>query len=107
VLPRECPGRELVEAARQGGDLASVLAENLGVDPQMAEQILKDESGAALAVACKGASLDRATFSTLALLVKPGRDRAHIFAVLDAFDNVPMSEATRLLRGWREGQAAA
>jgi hypothetical protein len=107
VLPRECPGQRLVEVARQGGDLASVLADNLGVDAAMATQILEDESGAALAVACKGASLDRATFSTLALLVKPDRDRAHVFAVLDAFDNVPMSEATRVLRGWRDGQVAA
>ena len=67
----------------------------------MAEQILEDETGAALAVACKGANMDRAAFSALALLTRPGRDRAHAFAVLDAFDNVPTSEATRVLRGWR------
>ena len=46
-------------------------------------------------MACKGANLDRAAFSALALLTRPGRDRAHAFAVLDAFDTVPMSEATR------------
>jgi hypothetical protein len=40
-------------------------------------------------------------------LVRPGRDRAHAFAVLDAYDNVPMSEATRVLRGWRGEQAPA
>jgi len=106
VLPREPVTQGLVETARQGGDIVPVLAEKLGVDAKMAAQILDDETGAALAVACKGASLDRPTFSALALLTRPGRDRAHAFAVLDAFDNVPTSEATRLLRGWR-GQAAA
>jgi hypothetical protein len=107
VLPRESTTQGLVETARQGGDLVPVLAGQLGVDTRMAAQILDDETGAALAVACKGASLDRSTFSALALLMRPGRDRTHAYAVLDAFDNVPTSEATRLLRGWREGQAAA
>jgi hypothetical protein len=107
VLPRESTAQDLIDAARQGGDLAMLLAEKLGVDIKIAMQILEDESGAALAIACKGASLDRATFSTLALLAKPGRDRTHAYAVLDAFDNVPVSEATRMLRGWRDGQAAA
>jgi hypothetical protein len=107
VLPRESTTQGLVETARQGGDVAPVLAEKLGVDAKMAAQILDDETGAALAVACKGASLDRPTFSALALLTRPGRDRAHAYAVLDAFDNVPTSEATRVLRGWRENQATA
>jgi hypothetical protein len=107
VLPRESATQSLIETARQGGDVAGVLAGVLGLDNKMAAQILDDETGAALAVACKGASLDRATFSTLALLVRPGRDRIHAYAVLDAFETVPTSEATRVLRGWREGQAAA
>ena len=106
VLPRECTSQSLVEAARRGGDLTTALAENLGVDVRVAAQILDDDSGATLAVACKGANLDRAAFSALALLARPGRDRAHAFAVLDAFDTVPVSEATRVLRGWRD-QAAA
>lgn len=107
VLPRECAGRALVEAARRGGNLTMVLADNLGVDISVAAQILDDESGASLALACKGANLDRAAFSALALLARPGRDRSHAFAVLDAFDTVSTSEATRVLRGWREGQVAA
>jgi Uncharacterised protein conserved in bacteria (DUF2336) len=106
VLPREFAGQTLVETARHGGDLAAALAESLGVHLAIAGQILEDDSGASLAVACKGANLDRAAFSALALLVHPSRDRGHAFAVLDAFDTVPVSEATRLLRGWREGQEA-
>ncbi len=112
VLPRESVvqiplSRTLVGTARDGGDLAAVLAENLGLDLKMAHQILDDETGAALAVACKGAALDRAAFSALALLTQPGRDRAHAFAMLDSYDTVPMSEATRLLRGWRGEQATS
>jgi hypothetical protein len=108
VLGRcESASQLLVEAARKREDIVTLLAQQLGVDQAMAIQILDDETGAALAVACKGANLDRAAFSALALLVRPGRDRAHAFAVLDAYDNVPMSEATRVLRGWRGEQAPA
>lgn len=108
VLPRESAGQKLIAAARGRAEtLVDVLAENLGVDAVMAKQILDDESGAALAVACKGANIDRAAFSALALLTRPGRQRAHAYAVLDAFDTVPTSEATRVLRGWREGASAA
>jgi hypothetical protein len=103
---RESTSQALIEAARLGG-LEEALAASLGVDARMAKQILEDESGAALAVACKGAAIDRAAFSALVLLAQPGRDRNHAFAALDAFDNVPASEATRVLRGWREGQTAA
>jgi hypothetical protein len=107
VLPRECAGQALVEAARRGDDLTAVLADNLGVDARVAAQILDDESGASLAVACKGANLDRATFSALLVLAWPGHDRAQAYAMLDNFGTVPVSEATRVLRGWRENQVAA
>ncbi|MEY4965003.1 MAG: hypothetical protein RL274_586 [Pseudomonadota bacterium] len=101
MLPRESVSQNLVAAARSGA-LQTALAESLGVEAHMAQQILEDESGAALAVACKGAQIDRATFSALALLAWPGRDRAGTYAVLDAYDAMPISEATRVLRGWRE-----
>ena len=101
VLPRESAAQNLVAAARDG-NLSAVLAVSLGVEPSMARQILEDETGAALAVACKGAQINRAAFSALAILSRRGRDRDGIYAVLDAFDAVPLSEATRVLRGWRE-----
>jgi hypothetical protein len=107
MLPRESASQKIIAAARTGDALVDVLAQSLGVDDAMARQILDDDSGGALAVACKGANIDRAAFSALALLVRPGRERANAFAVLDAFDNVPISEATRLLRGWRENPANA
>jgi len=101
VLGRKQPAAQaLVQAARQG-ELESVLADRLGLDAAMAKQILDDETGAALAVACKGASIDRAAFSALALLTHPARDRDHALTVLDAFDTVPAGDASRLLRDWR------
>jgi hypothetical protein len=101
VLPRNSASQALIEKARGCGNLTSVLAEGLGVDDRMAGEILGDDSGTALAVACKGALIDRAAFSALALLAHPARDRSHAFAMLDAFDHVPVSEAARTLRGWR------
>src|ERR1700756_1462744 len=107
VLPEKPTVRGLIETARQGGNLAGLLAERLGVNTKMARQILDDRSGIALAVACKGASLDRATFSALALLVHPRSDRGHAYAMLDTFDKTAMSEAMHVVQGWREGRAAA
>lgn len=106
VLPRESVSQNLVAAARSGA-LQEALAESLGVEARMAQQILDDESGAALAVACKGAQIDRAAFSALTLLTRPGRDRANAYAMLDAYDSMPTSEATRVLRGWREPSGRA
>jgi hypothetical protein len=107
VLPCESAAQGLVETARQGGDLKLMLAALLGVGEKTAAQILGDETGVALAVACKGANMDRAAFSALAILARTGRDRIQAYAVLDAFDNVPADEAARVLRGWRTEQAAA
>jgi len=45
--------------------------------------------------------MDRAVFSTLALLTHPARDRSDAFVMLDTFDNVPTSEASRMLRNWQ------
>jgi len=108
VLPRESASQKVIAAARNGDNdgVVATLCESLGVDDRMARQILDDETGAALAIACKGANLDRAAFSALALMAHPGRDRSHAFAVLDSYDAVPTSEATRVLRGWR-GEAEA
>ena len=72
VLPRESAGHPLVTTARQDGDLVTALAENLAVERRVAAHILDDESGATLALACKGAHLDRAAFSALALLALAG-----------------------------------
>src|ERR1043165_6497160 len=99
LLPRE--SRSLIEAARSGNDLETLLAESLGVHGTLAREILVDESGAKLAVACKAACMDRCVFSALALLTHPARDRHNAFLMLDIFDTVAAGEASRRLRGWQ------
>ena len=101
VLPREAASQSLIQAARTGKDLVSALSERLGVSGRIARDILQDQSGAKLAVACKGSHMDRASFSALALLIHPAHDRNHAFVMLDTFDNVPANEAGRMLRNWQ------
>jgi hypothetical protein len=101
LLPRDAASPSLIEAARAGKNLDAVLAESLGVERRIANDILQDESGAKLAVACKASCMDRSVFSALALLTHPVRDRSHAFAMLDRFDTVPAREASRRLRDWQ------
>ena len=104
ILPREPQDRVLVEAARGGEAIAPRLARVLGVSPGLAEKILRDESGHALAVAAKALGLKRAAFSTLVLLTGPeGDDNGRR---LDAFDALTAVEASRELRRWSSEMAA-
>jgi hypothetical protein len=100
VLPREQdPAAPLIEAARAGGDITAALAEALGLDAFNTAEILKETSGEALGIACKGAGLNRVAFSTLALLaLPPGGDAA---ARLDIYDRIATLDAARTLRTWR------
>jgi hypothetical protein len=105
ILPRETK-RDAVELVRGGRDLAGALAETAGLAPSMVAAVLADRSGRFLAAACKGAGMNRATFSALVLLSGHAQDLAGAYAMLDAFDAVPAAEAARQLRGWRETSAA-
>jgi len=90
----------LVAAARDARvrDFAERFGSAFGIAPRTAETILSDESGEALAVLCKGAHLDRAAFSALALLKGAYADDTQ--ARLAAFDTVPQHAAERLTRTW-------
>jgi len=107
VLPRESAAQTLIDAARNGDDFSEVLAKSLGIDARTALKILEDKSGGALAIACKGAHIDRAAFSALALLAHPRRERSHAFSLLDTFDQVATSDAAVMLRKWQDGQTIA
>lgn len=102
VLPKEKnPETSLIDAARDGGDIANTLAQTLGLEASRAIEILHEDSGEALAIACKGAGLSRLAYSTLALLALPqGSDPA---ARLTVYDRIATLEAARTLRGWRGG----
>ncbi len=106
VLPREAQDKNLVDSARAGEPLEQRIARALGVSEHLAREILEDASGHALAVAAKAIGLNRAAFSTLALLAQPGGDLGACYARLDAFDAISASEASRELRIWN-GQRAA
>jgi hypothetical protein len=100
VLPKETnPEAPLIEAARHGGDIAAPLAEALGLDAFNTGEILKEATGEALAIACKGAGLSRLAYSTLALLALPqGGDAA---SRLGVYDQIATLDAARTLRAWR------
>ena len=106
VLPRETR-RGLMEMLRGGREADMALAETAGIPKEKAAEILADDSGHALAVACKGAGIGRAAFSTLAMLTDHSHDAAKAYARLDMFDAVPTPEAVRQLRAWRETKLAA
>jgi len=90
---------KLIDAARtMNGTFSGIFAQMLALPAATARDILGDASGESLAVACKGAGLDRATFSAIALLVSREGD---IAARLSAFDQVPQSAAERLTGFWR------
>jgi hypothetical protein len=100
VLPREKNSvMPLIQAAREGALLTEPLAETLGLDAPRAAEILNEDSGEALAIACKGAGISRAVFSTLALLVFPRRE--NISDRLSVYDQVTTLDAARTLRAWR------
>jgi hypothetical protein len=100
VLPREkTPVQPLVQAAREGAPLTEQLAETLGLDAPRAAEILNEDSGEALAIACKGAGISRTVYSTLALLVYPSKEG--LCERLAVFDRITTLDAARTLRAWR------
>ena len=90
--------RALLAAARDAAirDFAGTFGCTIGIPRQIAQTILSDTSGEPLAVLCKGAQLDRATFSALVLLKSAAGETQ-----LAVFDTVPQHAAERLTRHWR------
>lgn len=101
VLPRDTHARMLVEAARDGGDVAAALADVLGIEDAVAQTILADPSGEKLALACKAGGVERAAFSALAVTLGPPRPPQHCFALLDRFDAITAADARAALHAWR------
>jgi hypothetical protein len=89
----------LIHAARAGAGLAEALARYLGVNASLADEILEDDSAQSLAVACRGAHLNRATFSALAVLA--ATDRSAIPDRLAVYETIPQGAAKGLLSFWR------
>jgi hypothetical protein len=83
----------LVAAARKtmNGAFAETFAGALSLPHEIARRILADAE--CTAVACKGAGLDRAAYSAIALLSGAG---------LAAYDAVPQAAAARLTSFWQD-----
>ncbi len=91
----------LLTAARSSGDFPATLAATLAIPPATAARIVADRSGRALAAACRGAGVNRATFSAIAILAGPVKAVHQNFAMLSVFDRVPENGAANLLAFWR------
>jgi hypothetical protein len=89
-------------------DWAIEFAGFIGVDVALAQKILREPTGQALAVACKAAYLSRTAFSALAVLA--ARDEMpkteEMYSRLANYDNVSRSEAIATLETWRSQRAA-
>lgn len=102
--------RSLVRVARQriASDWAIEFAGFIGVDVGLAQKILREPTGQALAIACKAAYLSRTAFSALAVLAArdemPGTDE--MYSRLANYENVSRSEAIATLENWRASRAA-
>src|SRR5579862_1176920 len=72
------------------GAFLDVFAHALSLQPALADAILADAE--AMAVACRGAGIDRAAYSAIALLTA---------SALADFENIPLNAAARLVAFWQ------
>ena len=93
--------------AHPSDTLADTLASHFRVVPEIATQILADETGWMLAALCKGTGLRRAAFSALAVLAHPTATPDESYRRLAAYDAVPQEGAAALLAFWRDAAPAA
>lgn len=95
--PKLVDSQALVAAARGtvNGAFAGIFAGALILREGLAREILRDAE--AFAVACKGAGLDRAAYSAVALLTASDAS-----AALKAYDTVSTAGAKGLMRFWQE-----
>jgi hypothetical protein len=89
----------LLRASRTVKDFTPVLARATGVPEAVAAAAMAD--ALTLCVLAKGAGVNRATFSAIAILAGPARSVAENFAMLASFDRVPQNGARHLVAFWR------
>lgn len=110
IALRELSESLLVHLARDGRtrELIIGFARLAKVDESTAGRILKDPTGEGLAIACRAARFERATFSTLALLAGDGVQRTAVDTarLLELYDQVPHDIALRTMRFWRVRKSA-
>ncbi|MBL6852038.1 MAG: hypothetical protein ISS15_09515 [Alphaproteobacteria bacterium] len=89
----------LLTASRTTTNFAPALGRLTGVPDSVAEAAMADPQ--TLAVLAKGAGVNRATFSAVAILTGPPCTVQENFAMLTLFDQVPENGARRMVQYWR------
>jgi hypothetical protein len=107
AAPVEAPANPaaLIAAARDKAvrDFCGRAAREFHIAADTAGAIFADSTGEALAVLCKGAHLDRAAFSALAILRSAGG--TELERGLSSYDGVPQRGAERLTHHWQSHRA--
>jgi hypothetical protein len=89
----------LLVASRTSRAFAQVMARIAGVPDAVADAAMTD--ACTLCTLAKGAGVNRATFSAIAILAGPARSVQENFDMLALFDQVPQNGARRLVQFWR------
>ncbi len=92
---------ELMEAKRPAA-FRFAFCYVIGVDVATANALLKDRTGQSLAIACRAAAFERATFAKILLdQHKPSAEQAKSLRIIDLYLKIPTDAAERLMRFWR------
>jgi hypothetical protein len=83
-------------------EFPETFAQALDLPRTTVDEIMRDASVQALAVACKGVGLERAAFSTIAVLTDKTRAAEDSYLRLAVYDTIPQGAAARLLTYWRK-----
>jgi hypothetical protein len=99
-------GAQLLLAARTAKDFAAELMHIVGLNEKTARALVAEpgargQESRGLAALAKGAGINRATFSAMAILAGPARSVHENFAMLAMYDAVPADGARRLVVFWR------
>ncbi|MBB5518268.1 DUF2336 domain-containing protein [Amphiplicatus metriothermophilus] len=93
--------RQMLDA-RRPAEFMLAFAYCVGVDIRAAQTILQDRSWESLAVACRAAGIERATFAKLIVgLRKTPEEQKSGAQMLEIYMKIPQEAAERVMRFWR------
>lgn len=99
--------KELLEM-RRATEFLMAFSHVVGVDTSTAQAILKDTTWEALAIACRAAKLERATFAKIVFSAQRGdAQQKKALRILDLYLKIPHESAERVMRFWRVRAQAA
>jgi len=93
--------KELIEL-RRSTEFLLAFAHYAGIDSSTAQSILKDRTWESLAITCRAANLERATFAKIVFgLQKGAEEQQKALRILDLYLKIPQEAAERVMRFWR------